>query len=101
MAKKMSANQALIERVRVFYVDKLGREFGALSAYARDLGVDPRYVHWWNKNDRPIPATHAEATEAATEGAVTAVDVVVNEIRDRKERAAAKRERWLLGRKAA
>lgn len=99
MAKKLSENQALLEKIRLHYVDKLGREVGAMAAYARDLGIDSRYVSWWKRNDRAIPATYAEATEAATGGLVTAVDVVVNEIRDRKERKEAKRARWLAGRK--
>ena len=86
-----SENQKLIERVRKVYVERLGRENGALSQYARDIGVDPRNVHFWKAKDRPIPATYAVATEEATEGKVTAVDVVTNEIRHRQARLAEQR----------
>ena len=90
---RMTPNQKLIERVRKHYVDKLGRENGALSQFARDIKVDPRYPSWWKQNDRPIPATYALAVEEATEGHVTAVDVMANEIRHRKDRLEARRRK--------
>lgn len=89
----MTPNQQLIEKVRLFYAEKLGRELGALSQYAREIKVDPRYPSWWKLQDRPIPATYALATEKATKGRVTAVDIITNEIRHREEKLTARRKK--------
>ena len=96
----MSENIKIIERVRKHYVDKLGREVGALSAYARDLGVDPRLVHWWKNNDRPIPGYHGLATERATGGKVTEAEIILNEVQFRAKRKQERSERWRAGKAA-
>ena len=98
--QRMSTNTEIIERVRQHYAEKLGREVGALSAYARDIGVDPRLVHWWKNNDRPIPGYHGEATEKATGGKVTAAEVILNEVMHRQARVQGRRERWRAGKAA-
>lgn len=98
--KVMSENIKIIERVRRHYADKLGREVGALSAYARDLGVDPRLVHWWKNNDRPIPGYHGEATERATGGKVTEAEIILNEVQFRAKRKQERSERWRAGKAA-
>lgn len=86
----MSDNLKLLNKIVRIYADRLGRERGAMSAFARDIEVDPRLVAWWRSHDKPIPAHLAEATEKATKGKVPSVDVVMNEIRHRKEQRAAK-----------
>lgn len=96
-SKKLGPNLVLLEKIRAFYAEKLGRDVGVIAAYARDLGIDSRIVSWWKAHDRPVPAVYAERTEEVTGGHVTAVDIVVNEIRDRKERRATRRAKWLKG----
>lgn len=82
----MSENLELLNRIHRVYADELGRERGTMSQFARDIKVDPRLPSFWKRKDRPVPAIYALSVETVTRGAVTAVDVVANEIRHREKR---------------
>ncbi len=100
----MPFKAVLINRIEEHYAN-IGGARGALSEFARDLGLDPRVVHNWSRVRGAIPSEYGDSIEKVTEGAFKAADVVAEDIAYKKsrtvERLARKKKRLTYGRDRA
>jgi DNA-binding transcriptional regulator YdaS (Cro superfamily) len=86
----------VLEKVRQHYVKELGKERGALSEFARNLGLDPRVVNNWDRLPRAIPSIYASDIERVTKGAVKEQEIIAEDLaymKARKEAMYARRRR--------
>lgn len=86
----------VLEKVRKHYVAQLGKERGALSEFARNLGLDPRVVNNWDRLPRAIPSIYATDVEKVTGGFVKEQEVIAEDLaymRERKNAMFARRKR--------
>ena len=86
----------VLEKVKQHYIEALGRERGAMSEFARNLGLDCRVVNNWCRLRKVIPAIYAADVEKATSGVVKGWEVISEDLeyeRERKDAMYARRRR--------
>lgn len=86
----------VLEKVRQHYVKALGKERGALSEFARNIGLDPRVVNNWDRLPRAIPSIYAPDIAKVTNNAVTEAEIIAEDLaymRARKDAMYARRKR--------
>ena len=86
----------VLERVKAHYIEALGRERGAMSEFARNLGLDCRVVNNWCRLRKVIPAIYAPDVEKVTGGKVKGWEVISEDLefeRERKDAMYARRKR--------
>jgi len=85
----------VMEKVKAYYTEQLGRERGAMSEFARNLGLDCRVVNNWSRLRGVIPAIYANDV-ARVAPVVTAEEVIAEDLayeRSRKDAMYARRRR--------
>ena len=75
----MAVKLTVLDRIKKHYA-KTYRELGALSEFSRDLGIDPRSAHQWQRLNRAVPAIHGDAIEKLMNGEITAAEVIAEDV---------------------